>query len=48
MFFEAQDTEALRMMVEELAEAVCYLGLLLVQARLFDELRGDRAAVGVD
>jgi hypothetical protein len=46
MFFEAQDTEALRMMVEELAEAVCYLALLLVQARLFDELRGDRVAGG--
>lgn len=43
MFFEAHETEALRMMVEELAETVCYLGLLLVQARLFGELRGTRA-----
>ena len=48
MFFEAHETEALRMMVEELAEAVCYLGLLLVQVRLFGELRGIRVPLGAE
>jgi hypothetical protein len=39
MFFDSADTEILRMMIEELTETVCYLGLFLMQARLFGELR---------
>ena len=35
MFFEDSAPEALRMLVEELAEMGCYFGLLLMQTRLF-------------